>query len=69
MLAQGNALGFGSHRCGVRPERAQESSALSGRTMKPGHDTRGVAPGWHPPRRWRGKAIMFSIKEAFREQF
>jgi hypothetical protein len=37
--------------------------------MKPGHDTRGVAPGWHPPRRWRDKAILFSIKEAFHEKF
>jgi hypothetical protein len=51
MLAQGNALGFGINRCAlqgrrnpVRPCRAEEVS----RTR-----SRGVAPGWHAPRRWR----------------
>jgi hypothetical protein len=39
----------------ARPERAWESpSALSGRMTLCVRDSRGVAPGWHAPRRWRG---------------
>jgi len=34
---------------------AEIPSALSGRMILPGHDTRGIAPGWHIPRRGRGK--------------
>ena len=54
MLAQGNALGFGINRL---------RRALKGRRMTFGHDTRGVAPGWHAPRRWRVNATEFSIGE------
>jgi hypothetical protein len=60
MLAQGNALGSGIPRF-LRPERAQDPpSALSGRTTFPGARPRGVAPGCHPPRRWREIVAMFS---------
>src|SRR5512141_1648227 len=63
MPAQGNALGFGIHRplCALKGRR--NPSALSGRTMIPGNDTRGVAPGWHPPRRWRDNVAVFSSGE------
>jgi hypothetical protein len=57
MLAQGNALGF---------EFTQLHSALKGRGISrpfradsdTWHYTRGVAPGWHPPRRWRGTVCI-----------
>jgi hypothetical protein len=54
MLAQGNALGFGINRL---------RRALKGRRMTFGHDTRGVAPGWHSPRRWRDNVAVFSSGE------
>jgi hypothetical protein len=53
MLAHGNALGYKCNQLS-RPESAQESSALSERTMIAVLRTRGVAPGWYPPRRWHG---------------
>jgi hypothetical protein len=28
-----------------------------------GHDTRGVAPGWIPPRRWRGTVAELSNQQ------
>jgi fatty-acid desaturase len=30
-------------------------------------DTRGVAPGWHSPRRWRENAALFSNGENWHE--
>jgi hypothetical protein len=55
----GQRPGFRNQSDVARPERAQESSALSGRTMKSWCDTRGVAPGWCPPRRWRDHVAVF----------
>jgi len=65
MLAQGNALGFGTHQDVVRPEGAQESP----RPFRASDDSlarsRGDAPGWHPPRRWRDSvATHDSITQA-----
>jgi soluble lytic murein transglycosylase-like protein len=61
MVAQGNALGFGIDRCALqgrrnplRPFRAEQV---------PRTRSRGVAPGWHAPRRWRLNVAEFSIGE------
>ena len=51
--AQGIALGFARPRDCYAPCRGAGPSALSGRKIQFGRDTRGVAPGLHPPRRWR----------------
>jgi hypothetical protein len=60
LLAQGDALGSGINR---------SFGALKGRSIPPpfqggpdyvGRYTRGVAPGWHPPRRWRDIVPVFS---------
>jgi hypothetical protein len=59
----GQRPGFRNQPIAVRPERAQESSALSGRATISGHDTRGVAPGWYSPRRWRDDVAVFSSGE------
>jgi hypothetical protein len=65
MLAQGKALGFGTHQwlCALkgRKELLRPFRAVDGI----GHETRGVAPGWHPPRRWRDNAAKHhSITQA-----
>jgi len=45
----------------ARPEGAQECpSAHSGRKTTRVRDTRGVAPGWLPSRRWRDKTVEIS---------
>src|SRR6266850_8042550 len=60
MVAQGNALGFGINwsPCKgegiLRPFRAEEV---------PRTRSRGDAPGWHAPRRWRVNVAEFSIGE------
>jgi hypothetical protein len=61
MLAQGNALGFGidrralkGRRNPLRPFRAEDVLGIR---------PRGVAPGWHAPRRWRVNRAEFSIGE------
>ena len=53
-VSPGQRPGFRNLSIAVRPEGAQgPPSALSGRKLICGLDTRGVAPGWLPPRRWR----------------
>jgi|GEM_PF-1199128 len=59
----GQRPGVRSYPLVARPEGAQEPSALSGRERIPELDTRGVAPGCLPPRRWRGTATAFSNDE------
>jgi hypothetical protein len=63
MLAQGSALGYGIER---------SFGALKGRAIHPpfqggqygeGRCTRGVAPGCHPPRRWRDTIAFFQKEE------
>jgi hypothetical protein len=52
----------GARNRSVRPERAEESSALSGRKMY--SDTfPGRCPGWHALRRWRVIVAEFSTVE------
>ena len=50
MLAQGNALGFGIDRCALKGRR--NPPPFQGGTCTRTRP-RGVAPGWHAPRRWR----------------
>jgi len=64
MLAHCNALGFGIDG---------SFGALKGRRIPPpfqggqygfGRCTWGVAPGWHPPRRWRDTITNFQEEES-----
>src|SRR6266446_6089831 len=61
MVAQGNALGFGINwspckGAGIlRPGRAEQV---------PRTRSRGVARGWHAPRRWRVNVAEFAIGES-----
>src|SRR6267378_3651013 len=58
--AQGNALGVGIDRCALQGRR--NPPPLQGGTWTRPRP-RGVAPGWHPPRRWRVIVAAFSTGE------
>jgi hypothetical protein len=60
VVSPGQRPGSWSPSIAVRPEGAQAPSALSGRIMIGGRNTRGVAPGWHPSRPWRAYKAMHS---------
>src|SRR6266481_49730 len=62
-VRQGNAMGLrvGSWRCALKG--AQDPSALAGRTIRVGDDTRGVVPDEYPARRWRDHLNLFSMGE------
>src|SRR5229473_1104377 len=62
--AQGNALGFGIDRCALQGRRIPPplQGGTSART-----GPRGVAPGWHAPRRWRVLVAEFSSGEDWYE--
>lgn len=62
MLTQDSALGSDIDRLFGTLKGRRIPSALSGRTVSIGCSTRGVAPGWHPPRRWREAIAHFQEK-------
>src|SRR5579863_4408532 len=55
----GQRPGFRNPSIAVRPEGAQGlPPPFQGGRYSLGHDSRGAAPGWHPPRRWRDIVIV-----------
>src|SRR6267142_3020433 len=61
MSAQGNALG--SESIGAPCKGAGITLRLCRAEEVPRTRSRGVAPGWHAPRRWRVNLAEFSIGE------
>src|ERR1700688_2792878 len=49
---------FGIHaRLSALKERGESLRPVRAGKSASGKGTRGVAPGWHPPRRWRGAMV------------
>ena len=65
----GQRPGFRYQTNAARPAGAQGSSAPYRADGQTRHDTRGVAPGWYPPRRWRGNTTKLSRAIAAEETF
>jgi hypothetical protein len=59
MLAQGNALGPGIDRMFGALKGRRPPPSFQGGQYCLGRETRGVAPSWHPPRRWRDTIAGF----------